>query len=308
MLKSLTATALIAIAACPGAFADTKNLDIDGFDTIEAKGAMHVVYSAGPVHSVRIETDGSDFSDADISVDGDTLVITRESLSKRGFFGGANLNVSDDGKTIRVNGKKVPYYLVRVTSPDLKSFKIAQSSTGSATGLAANNFAAQASSSANLTLSGKATRAEIDASSSGEINATDLEAGSLDITVSSSAEIDAKVTGTEKTEISASSSGEVTLQSAQKASFEVSASSAGDVALSGACESAEFSASSAADIDARELECTAVTASASSGANIDAFASGAADGNASSGGDVTFAGSPATREVRESSGGGVAFN
>ncbi|ABI76260.1 conserved hypothetical protein [Hyphomonas neptunium ATCC 15444] len=309
MLKTLTATAIIALATSPLAYAGTKAVNVDGFDRIEAKGAMNVVYTAGPETSVVIETDGNDFSDAEVSVDGDTLVITRVSIDKRGFFGGsANLKISDDGRTVRVNGKKVPYYTVRVTSPDLSGIKVAQSSSGNASGINSAEFTAKASSSASLTLSGRATSAEIGASSSADVDAVNFETGSLDVSASSSGEVDATAAGTGEVIVSASSSGEVSLRSTQAASFSVSASSGGEVDLAGVCASIDISASSGADVDAGKLQCETAVASASSGANVDAFASVSADGSASSGGDVSFDGAPAQKEARESSGGDVSFN
>lgn len=309
MLKTLTATALAALITAPLAFAGTKTIDVGSFDLIEAKGAMNVIYTAGPTPSVVVETDGNDFSDADISVNGDTLVITRVSLDKRGLFGGSgNLKISDGGKTVRVNGKKMPAYTVRVTSPDLSGIKVSQSSTGSASGIDAASFEARASSSAKLKLSGKAARAEIDASSSADIEAGNFEAGSLKVSASSSGDVEALVAGPGKVEISASSSGDVSLRSAQAATFSVNASSGADVKLAGACASIAVSASSGADVDASKLRCEVATVTASSGADVDAFASILADGTASSGGDISFGGAPADQKVKKSSGGDVSFN
>lgn len=309
MLKTLTTTAVIALLAAPLALAGTKTIDVGGFDRIDAKGAMNVIYTAGPTPSVIIETDGNDFSYAAISVDGDTLVVTRVSLEKRGLFGGSgNLKVSDGGKTVRVNGKKVPSYIVRVSSPDLNGIKVSQSSTGNASGIDAASFEAQASSSATLKLSGKATRAEMSASSSADIEATEFEAESLDVSASSSGEVDARVTGAGKVEISASSSGDVSLRSTQAATFSVSASSGADVDLAGACASISISASSGADVDASKLQCQEATVTASSGADVDAFASLSADGTASSGADISFDGAPAGQKAKKSSGGDVSFN
>lgn len=309
MLKTLTATAIAALITAPLAFAGTKNIDVGSFDVIEARGAMNVIYTAGPTPSVVIETDGNDFSDADISVDGDTLVITRVSLQKRGLFGGSgNLKVSDGGRTVRVNGKVVPSYTVRVTSPDLSGIKVAQSSTGDASGINAASFEARASSSAKLKLAGKAQSAEMSASSSADIEAKNFEAGSLEVSASSSGDVEALVTGTGKVEISASSSGEVSLRSTQAATFNVNASSGADVELAGACASIEISASSGADVDASKLQCRAATVTASSGADVEAFASVSADGTASSGADISFDGAPAEQKVKKSSGGDVTFN
>ena len=289
MLKTLTTTAIAAALAAPLAFAGTKTIDVRSFDQIETKGAMNVIYTPGPSTSVIIETEGSDFSDADVSVDGDTLVITRASLEKRGLFGNrGNLKVSDGGKTIKVNGKKVPYYTVRVTSPGLAGIRVAQSSTANVSGVDTADFEARTSSAAKLTLSGRATRAEINASSSSEIEAGNFQAGSLDV--------------------SASSSGEVSIRSTQPATFTINASSGAEVEAAGACASVDISASSGADVDASKLQCEVATATASSGADVDAFASVSASGNASSGADITFEGRPAEQNAGKSSGGDVTFN
>lgn len=308
MLKTMTATAMIALLASPLAFADTKAVNVGAFDQIEVKGAMNVVYTAGPSTSVVIETDGSDFSDAKVSVDGDTLVITRVSVEKKGIFGsGGNIRVSDNGKTVRVNGKKVPYYTVRVASPNLEGIKVAQSSTADASGIDAASFEARTSSSGNLTLSGRAASAKIDVSSSGDIDAGAFEAGTLDVSASSSGDVNALVTGTGPTKVSASSSGDVKLRSLQAAQFEISASSGSEVQAAGACASVSIKASSGADVDAAKLTCETATVSASSGADVDAFASVSASASASSGADITFEGRPAQQDVSRSSGGDVTF-
>jgi hypothetical protein len=309
MLKTLTTTAIAAALATPLAFAGTKTIDVRPFDQIETKGAMNVIYTPGPSTSVIIETEGSDFSDADVSVDGDTLVITRTSLEKRGLFGNrGNLKVSDGGKTIKVNGKKVPYYTVRVTSPDLAGIRVAQSSTANVSGVDTADFEARTSSAAKLTLSGRATRAEINASSSGEIDAGNFQAGSLDVSASSSGEVDALASGSGPVKVSASSSGDVSIRSTEPATFTINASSGGEVEAAGACASVDISASSGADVDASKLQCEVATANASSGADIDAFASVSASGNASSGADITFEGRPAEQSAGKSSGGDVTFN
>lgn len=308
MLKTVTATAIIALMATPLALADTKTLDLKGFGQIETKGAMNVIYTAGPSTSVVIETDGNDFSDAKVSVDGNTLVVTRVSLDKKGLFGGsANLKVSDGGKTVRVNGKQVPYYVVRVTSPNLEGIKVAQSSTAEASGIDASSFEGRAASSGKLTLSGRAKNAKIDASSSGDVEAGRFEADSLDVSASSSGDVNAVVGGTGAVKVSASSSGEVSLRSLQAARFDINASSGGEVEASGACASISINASSGADVDTSQLKCEAATVKASSGADVDAFASASANGSASSGADISFEGRPAQQEASKSSGGNVKF-
>lgn len=309
MLKRLTATTAIALIAAPLAFAGTQTVDVRGFDRIDTRGAMKVVYQTGPDTSVVIETDRDDFSDAKVFVDGQTLVVTRESVEKRGLLGSsANIRISDEGQTVRVNGKKVPTYTVRVTSPDLKGIKASQSSRGTLSGINATSFEASATSSADLILSGRAGKADISASSSGEVTATSFEAGELVASASSSGEVDALAGGTGAVKVSASSSGDISIRSLQAANFSVNSSSGGDIELTGACKDITINASSGGDVEADELTCQSARVDASSGSDVEAFASVSANGNASSGANVKFRGNPADRQVNQSSGGKIRFD
>jgi len=309
MKKALTALATIAILAAPAALAQGKTYNVSSFSEIKVEGAMYVVHKTGNSTSVRVEADNGDYSDASIETDGDTLRISRESLnSKKSWFsGGRSVNISKDGKTIKVNGKKVPVYTVYVTSPDLVAVKASQSSRFESQSIDADGFEANASSSADIILAGKAGAASLGASSSGDVKAKDLKAASAKISASSSGEVEATVTGAGKTNVSASSSGDVKLHSTGAGSFTVSASSGASVDMSGACNSISVAASSGADVEADELRCVTATANASSGADVDLFASGSASGNASSGGDISFRGNPTATVVSKSSGGSVKF-
>lgn len=309
MKKALTALATIAILATPAALAQGKSYDVSSFDEIKVEGAMYVVHKTGNATSVRVEADNGDYSDAVIETDGGTLKISRESLNGKGswFSGGRSVNVSKDGKTIKVNGKKVPVYTVYVTSPDLQRVKASQSSRFDSQTINASAFEASASSSADITLAGTADEARLSASSSGDLKAKNLKVGSARISASSSGDVEASLNGTGLTDISASSSGDVKLHSAAAASFKVNASSGSDVEISGACNSIDVSASSGADVEADDLRCVSATANASSGADIDLYASGSATGRASSGGDVSFSGNPSEKDSSKSSGGSVKF-
>lgn len=309
MKRTLTALATIALIMAPAALAQGKSYDVSSFSEIEIEGAMYVVHKTGNTTSVRVEADNGDYSDARISTKGDTLHISRESLNGKGswFSGGRSVNVSKDGKTIKVNGKKVPVYTVHITSPDLSKVKAAQSSRFDSQTINASSFEASASSSADIKLSGTADDARLSASSSGDVKAKGLKAGSAKISASSSGDVEASVTGTGTTDVSASSSGDVKLYSAAAASFKVNASSGSNVEMSGACASIDITASSGADVEADDLRCITATANASSGADIDAYASGSASGRASSGGDISFRGNPSATEVSKSSGGSVKF-
>ncbi len=85
----------------------------------------------------------------------------------------------------------------------------------------------------------------------------------------------------------------------------VEVSSGASMELGGACNALDLEISSGASFDGETLRCTTAMVDASSGARVDAFASQLADGEASSGANVTFHGQP--QQVREdtSSGGSV---
>lgn len=311
MKMTLTALAAISLLLAPAALAEGKSFSASDFSRIQVEGAMNVVYKTAPQTSVKVESSNGDYSDAKITNDGDTLVVTRVSVDKkRGFFswGGSSLNISDDGKTVKVNGKKMPVYTVYVTGPELEGVKASQSSRFESATIKAGIFEASASSSAAIKLAGTANSASLSASSSGELKAAEFAVGTLNVSASSSGDADVLVTGTGENSISASSSGDINLNSAAAASFDVSASSGANVEISGSCNAMTVSASSGADVEANELRCATLTVSASSGANVDAFASGGAAARASSGADVSIAGKPGRQDGSKSSGGSVSFS
>ena len=311
MKKTLTALATIAILAAPAALADSKTYKVGSFDSIEVDGAMKVIYKAGAETSVVVETPGGDFSDAKITRSGDTMKVSRESLGKSSSWfswGGRSVNVSEDGKTVKVNGKKVPAYTVYVTGPELVSVTAAQSSRFESQTIDASSFSASASSSSDVVIAGTAKSAELSASSSGDLKASGLRAGILDASASSSGELEATVTGNGESKISVSSSGDAKVTSSAPGSFKVNASSGGTAGFSGACNSISVNASSGADVEADELRCATATANASSGADVDLHATELANGNASSGADISFSGAAKEQEMSKSSGGSVSFS
>lgn len=309
MKRALTALATISIILAPAALAESKTFSASSFDQVEVNGVMDVVYKSGNDTKVVVETPSGDFSDAVIENDGDTLIITRKSVQKKSSFfsWGNSIDVSKDGETVKVNGKRVPRYTVYVTGPDLDGVKVSQSSTFNSQTINSSDFSIGVSSSAKAKVAGSAGTARISASSSGDVDASKLEAKTLTISASSSGDADGLVTGTGETDVQASSSGDVTVRSNGASSFKAQASSGGSVELSGSCSSIEASASSGAEIDADELRCSSAVARASSGGDVDLYSTGLAKGSASSGGDIRFKGNPSDQQSSESSGGSVRF-
>lgn len=85
----------------------------------------------------------------------------------------------------------------------------------------------------------------------------------------------------------------------------VSSSSGSDITLKGKATKIQADASSGSDINASELKTKICNASVSSGSDIRVNVTDELDANASSGGDITYYGNPAQKDINESSGGDV---
>lgn len=307
MARTLFALTALAIAAAP-VLAGTQAVTVGAFTEIETRGGMNVVYEQGPGRSVTIETDSDDFSDASVTVRNGKLMIDRESLQKRGLFGNQpRLQVSDDGRRVRVNGREMPVYTVIVTSPALERIKVAQSSSAEVALNAAPRFEASASSGSRIALSGQSDEVSLQASSAGSIDASAFSAGAVKAQASSSGTVDAGASGEGTQNLEASSAGEIRLVSTVPARFALEASSSGQINVSGPCEAIAVSASSGAVVRAGDLTCTTASVETSSGSSVSVSATGSVTTQSSSGSAVTVSGSPSQRDVRRNSGASVSF-
>ncbi len=104
---------------------------------------------------------------------------------------------------------------------------------------------------------------------------------------------------------SASSGSSIDGENLSLKDLRVEVSSGANVDVTGSCAGLRVSVSSGADFDGGNLKCETASVDASSGADADAFATRSADGEASSGADITFHGRPASMTKDTSSGGSV---
>jgi hypothetical protein len=121
---------------------------------------------------------------------------------------------------------------------------------------------------------------------------------------------DVEITGltAETVALGASSGSDLNVRSADGEEFRIGVSSGADLRIDGRCESAGMDVSSGGTLSASGLLCEAVMVEVSSGGDADVFASTRITAEASSGGDIHVDGSPAERELEESSGGEIAFS
>jgi hypothetical protein len=108
----------------------------------------------------------------------------------------------------------------------------------------------------------------------------------------------------EKLDVDASSGSDIKLE-LEVNELSVGSSSGSDISLKGKATNMQANASSGSDINASELQAKKCNASVSSGSDIRIFVTEELDASASSGGDITYSGNPAQKDINESSGGDV---
>lgn len=108
----------------------------------------------------------------------------------------------------------------------------------------------------------------------------------------------------EQLDLSASSGSDIKLE-LNATDVTAEASSGSDLSLKGKSNALEVNASSGSDIHAGDFQAKHCHASASSGSDIKINVTDELQADASSGGDISYSGNPAKKEVKESSGGGV---
>ena len=272
----------------PLANAETKTYPAGDFTGLDVSGVIDVIFETGETASITVDQDDGDFTDIYIGQDGAKLEIGRKSLrEKAGWARNISVRHKDGEKVVKVNGKQVPTYTIRVTAPLLTEASVSNSSSIKASGINSQTFSGAVSSSSELVLAGQAAQVSLRASSSGDLDASEFEAESLKLDVSSSADAHALV---------------------RNGTLDVEASSSADVEVSGSCESLDIAASSSADVEAHDLPCATGMVQASSGADISAFLEEGVEARASSGGDIEISGNPPSRDISESSGGNIEIN
>lgn len=204
----------LAIAACllvlPGAaLAATKTYDFGRFEGVAVSAGIKADIKMGSPQSVVAETDGSNFDDLVIGVDGNVLHIGRP--PGNWLLG------------------KHPDYQVHITVLVLHSLAASSSGEARVDGTAEGDFALTASSSGKVELPAlKAGSVSIAASSSGRVRLSALEGGNVTMHASSGGSID--VAGScASLNVSASSGGDARAGALKCENVTANASSSGAV-------------------------------------------------------------------------------
>lgn len=132
--------------------------------------------------------------------------------------------------------------------------------------------------------------------------------GITSVSASGGADVDGSALQADTLSLSTSGGGDIDLKGLKVTTLSASADGGGDIDAAGSCVTAMITTAGGGDFNGSGLDCANVTASASGGGDIDVRASASANGDASSGGDIRFIGSPATFNKQESSGGDVSLD
>lgn len=209
MIRTFTALSLAAFGLVGVASAETRSFDVGAFTAIDVSAGIEVVFEAGPAQSIQVENKQGDFSDIQVLVRGDTLMLKRK---KQNW-----------GWNTRRLG-----YSVTVTAPQISGLEASSGSDVAGTGMSGDEI-------------------RIDVSSGADVSVASLNGGTVSIKTSSGS--DAAVSGTCTTVRAAASSGsDLTARDLICENAEADASSGSDISVH-ATTRLDADASSGADID-----------------------------------------------------------
>lgn len=213
-MKTLLMTTLAGtmLAAAPALGQDRQNIDVDAFHAIEAGGGMRVEVEHGDTPAVWLDGDADDFDDVRVRVRNGRLDIGRDT----GLF----------------NFGSGPDVTVHVVASGIDSLDFGQGVSARVTGLDADDLEVEISTGSAARLEGRCTRLDVDISTGGSLNASDLVC--------------------EDVEASASTGGGATLHATH--SFSGRASMGGDLDVYGAPEAHDLRMSMGGSIRIRDTD------------------------------------------------------
>jgi len=209
MIRTLTAASLVALGLAGAASAETRTYDVGSFTNIDISAGLDLDFEAGGAQSITVENAKGDFSDIEVAVRGDTLVLKR----KKNNWGWRN---------------KRQRYGITVSAPQISGLE-----------------ASSGSDASGRNMSGSDVR--IDVSSGADVTVTGVDGGTVTIETSSGS--DANVSGTCETVRADSSSGsDLEARDLICQHGYADASSGSDISIH-ASNSVNAEASSGADVD-----------------------------------------------------------
>jgi hypothetical protein len=203
MIRSLTAASVAVLLVAGAASAETRSYDVGSFTAINVSAGLDVTFTTGGEQSVTVENRKGDFSDIEVLVKNDTLVLKRAKKS----WGW---------------GKKRERYSVTVSAPAISDIEASSGSDVTGSGLSGDSIfidvssgadvsvesvtggtvRLESSSGSDLTISGTCNEVRADSSSGSDINAGNLVCTNGRAEASSGSDITIHVTGRVSADVS----------------------------------------------------------------------------------------------------------
>lgn len=136
MIRTFTAASLVALGLVGAASAETRTYDVGAFDKIDISAGLDLDFTAGSAQSISVENTKGDFSDIEVSVRGDTLVLKRKK----------NMNWGWNRKRLR--------YGITVTAPQISGLEASSGSDVSGRNMSGSEVTIDVSSGADVTVTG----------------------------------------------------------------------------------------------------------------------------------------------------------
>lgn len=136
MIRTLTAASLVALGLVGTASAETRTFDVGAFNNIDISAGLDLEFTAGEAQSISVENAKGDFSDIEVIVRGDTLVLKRKK----------NMNWGWNRKRLR--------YGITVSAPQISGLEASSGSDVSGRNMSGSEIRIDVSSGADVTVAG----------------------------------------------------------------------------------------------------------------------------------------------------------
>jgi hypothetical protein len=204
MIRTLTAASLVALGLAGVASAETRTFDVGSFTQIDISAGLDMNFEQSATQSVTVENTKGDFSDIEVLVKGDTLVLKR----KKNMNWGWNNRRQSYGITVTapvisgVEASSGSDVSGRGMSGDRISIDVSSGADVTVTGVSGGTVTIETSSGSDASVSGTCNTVRADASSGSDLEARDLVCQNGEADASSGSDISIHVTGSVNADVS----------------------------------------------------------------------------------------------------------
>ncbi|MEO0448716.1 MAG: head GIN domain-containing protein [Pseudomonadota bacterium] len=203
MIRTFTAAGLIALGLAGTANAETRTFDVGSFTKIDISAGLDLTFTEGGTQSVTVENSKGDFSDIDVLVKGDTLVLKRKKnnwgWNNRRQRYGITVTAPVISEVEASSGSDVSG---RSMSGERISIDVSSGADVTVTGVEGGVVVIETSSGSDASVSGTCTTVRADSSSGSDIDARDLVCQNGEADASSGSDIAIYVTGRVEADVS----------------------------------------------------------------------------------------------------------